>query len=228
MPTLVEGWPRLITNYIRYQEYTSGTLREPLMGDSILSEVGLPRSGKDELRSVLRTFRLSESLADSLKKEAASEGTSVNTAANLIMGQYFEWEKKAREFGFMAVHKPVFMRLIEELDDETLARIGREVIPASYEEMAEFWFQESTPEKILDVMSLRFKFDTMMRMGITKEGNEYTIVLQHDLGPKWSIVAESAARELTKRFFHVEPRITRGNSVVTGRFKAKARNLSTR
>jgi len=188
----------------------------------------LPRSGKDELRSVLRTFRLSESLADSLKKEAASEGTSVNTAANLIMGQYFEWEKKAREFGFMAVHKPVFMRLIEELDDETLARIGREVIPASYEEMAEFWFQESTPEKILDVMSLRFKFDTMMRMGITKEGNEYTIVLQHDLGPKWSIVAESAARELTKRFFHVEPRITRGNSVVTGRFKAKARNLSTR
>jgi len=180
-----------------------------------------------ERKTVLRTFRLSESLAGALEKEAVDEGTSVNTAANLIMGQYFDWEKKAREFGFMAIHKPVFRKMIEELDDKTLARIGREIVPASYEEMAEFWFQDASPEKILDVVAMRFKFDALMRAKISKEGDTYTVILHHDLGPKWSIVAESAARELTKRFFHVEPRITRGESVVTGRFTVHRRNLPT-
>ena len=75
------------------------------------------------------------------------------------MGQHFDWEKKAKEFGFMMVHKPVFMGLIEELDDKTLARIGREIVPTSFEEMAEFWFQESTPDKILDAIGMRYKFD---------------------------------------------------------------------
>ena len=180
-----------------------------------------------EHKTILRTFRLLEPLARSLEKEAADEGISVNTTANLIFSQHYDWEKKAKEFGFMAVHKPVFMRLIEELDDKTLARIGREVVPTSFEEMAEFWFQESTPDKILDVIAARFKFDTLRRAKITKEGDTYTVVLRHELGPKWSIIAESAARELTKRFFHVEPRIKRGDSVVTVRFKADPGNLPT-
>ena len=180
-----------------------------------------------EHKTILRTFRLQEPLIRSLEKEAADEGISVNTAANLIMGQHFDWEKKAKEFGFLAVHKPVFMRLMEELDDKALARIGREVVPTSFEEMAEFWFQESTPDKILDVIAARFKFDTLRRAKITKEGDMYTVVLRHDLGPKWSIIAESAARELARRFFHVEPRIKRGDSVVTVRFRAHPGNLPT-
>ena len=184
-------------------------------------------SNKDERKSVLKTIRLPESLARSIKKEAADEGTTVNADINSILSRHFNWHKRLREYGFVTVAKSTFTNLIEAVDDETLTRIGREVVPALYEEMAELWFHDSSPEKILDAINLRFKFDPLMRAKITKEGDVYTLVVRHDLGPKWSILTESAAREVAKRFFHTEPKIKRGDSVVTARFKLKPRNLPT-
>ena len=180
--------------------------------------------GRGERKTHLRTLRFSESLALSLEKEAADEGTTVNALANSIIGGYFEWTKKAREFGFLAIHKPIFVSLIEQLDDKTLSRIGREVMSAGWKEMAEFWFQDSSPERILDTLSLRSKSDTKIRTRVTKEDGTYAIVLSHDFGPKWSIVLAGALREFVTKSFHVEPRISQGESVVTARFKVNSRS----
>ena len=185
----------------------------------------MPRPSKDERKSVLKTIRISESLARSLEKEAADEDTTVNAGINSIMSRYFNWDKRLGEYGFVTVAKATFTKLIEAVDDETLVRIGREVVPPLYEEMAELWFHDSAPEKILDAINLRFKFDPLMRAKITKEGDVYTLVVRHDLGPKWSILAESTSREVAKRFFHTDPKITRGDSVVTDSFKVNPRNL---
>ena len=184
----------------------------------------MSKAGKDEHRSVLKTVRFSEASARSLEKEAADEGTTVNALINSITRQHFEWDKKAQESGFTSIHKTVLKALVDGLDDKTLARIGREVVPGWFEEMAEYWFQDSSPDRILDTISLRFKFNPLMRTEMTREGDKYTVVFRHDLGPKWSILAESAAKELTRKFFHVEPRISRGESVVTCRFKVNPRN----
>ena len=119
----------------------------------------MSNASKNERRTHLRTFRFSESLARSLQKEAADEGTTVNALANSILSGYFDWGKKAREFGFISLHKPIFMRLIDELDDETLARLGREVMVASWREMAEFFLQDSSREKVLEVLSMRSKIN---------------------------------------------------------------------
>lgn len=181
----------------------------------------------DKRKSVLKTIRLSESLARSLEKEAADEGTTVNADINSIISRHFNWDKRLREYGFLTVAKSMFTNLIEAVDDETLARIGREVVPPLYEEMAGLWLQDSAPEKIIDAINMRFKFEAFMRAKITKEGDVYTLVFRHDLGPKWSILAESATREIVKRFFHAEPKINRGESVVTASFKANPRKLPT-
>ena len=180
-----------------------------------------------ERKTRLKTIRFSESLVRSLEKEAADEGTTVNADVNSIISRHFNWDKRLGEFGFVTVARSAFTKLIEELDDETLARIGREAIPALYEEMAELWFQDSSPEKIMDAVNLRFKFDTLMRARVTKEGDMYILILRHDLGPKWSILCESAAREIAKRFFHASPRINRGESTVTARFRVNLRDSPT-
>ncbi len=180
-----------------------------------------------ERRTHLRTLRFSESLARSLQKEAADEGTTVNALANSILSEYFDWTKKAREFGFVSLHKPIFMRLIEELDDETLARIGRENVTASWKEQAEFFLQDSTPNKMLEALSMKSKSHLGTLTRITQEGGVYTIVMRHDFGRKWSIVVKSALQEFVRKTFLVEPRINAGESVVTARFKVNPRNLPT-
>lgn len=179
-----------------------------------------------ERKTRLKTIRLSESLVSSLEKEAADEGISVNADINSILGRHFGWDKKAREFGFVWVHRSIFQRLVEIASDEELARLGREVIFARWKEMAEFWLGDSTPDGILDALSLRSRFGSSTRTRVTREEGEYTIVLHHEFGPKHSIALKSALQELAKSF-HATPRLSAGESVVTARFKVNPRNLPT-
>jgi hypothetical protein len=164
-------------------------------------------------------------LARSLAKEAADEGTTVNADINSIISEHFNWHKKAREFGIVVAPKSVFTSMIEGLDDKTLARIGREVVPTAWKEMAEFWFQDSSPDGVLDLLNVRAKFNPSDQTKTTREEGAYTIVFRHDFGPRWSILAKSALQEFVKRSFHVEPQMSQGESVVTARFKINPRNL---
>ena len=185
----------------------------------------MPEADRGERKSRLRTIRISESLEHSLEKEAADEGTTINADVNSIISRHFDWDKKIRESGVAELPRPLLMGLLEGCSDETLARIGRDIGPAMWKEMAEFFFQDSTPDGILNLLAMRSRFDPNMRTAVTKDGDTYTIVMRHDWGHKWSIIARNALQELVKQSFHVVPRITQGESVVTARFKVKSRNL---
>jgi len=187
----------------------------------------LSDASKDERKTRLRSIRVSESLAHSLQKEAADEGTTVNAEINSILSQHFDWHKKAQEFGIAAIPKPLLKSMLEGLDDETLARIGREVIPALWKEIAEFWSLDSSLNGILEFQSVRSKSNPNDRIRVTQEENRYAIVLSHDLGPKWSIIMKNALQEYVNRSFHVEPRMSQGESVVTARFKVNSRDPPT-
>jgi len=162
-----------------------------------------------------------------LETEAADEGRTVNADVNSILSQHFDQHKKAREFGIAAIPKPLLRRVLEGLDDEELARIGREVMPPLWKEMAEFWSGDSSPDGILDFQNMRAKFNPNNRTKTTKEEGTYVVVFRHDFGPKWSILLKNGLQEFVRKSFHVEPRTSVGESVVTLRFKVRPQKLST-
>jgi len=180
----------------------------------------------DKRKTHLRGFEFSESLVRSLEKEASDEGMTVNALANSIIGQHFNLDRKAKEFGFVSLHASVFVSLLEDMDDTTLAQIGRENLAATWKEMAEFWYQDSTPDRILEALSMRSRISSAkLRTRVTKEEGAYTVVCHHEFGPKWSIVLKSALQEFVRKSFLVEPSITAGTSVVTARFKVNPQSL---
>jgi hypothetical protein len=185
----------------------------------------LPNPDKDERKTSLRTIRIPESLARSLRQEAADEGTTVNAYINSILSRNFNWDKKTREFGIAEIPKSLFKIILAECDDETLARIGREVGPPLWKEMAEFWTQDSSPDGILDFQTKRARFNPNFQTRLTREEGEYTLTMRHDFGPKWSIMIVAAVQEFVKQSFHVEPRISQGDSFVTARFKVNPLSL---
>lgn len=176
-------------------------------------------AGKDERRTHLRTLRFPESLERSLEKEATDEGTRVNADVNSILNRHFNWDKKLQEFGVAEIPKSLLKSILEGCDHETLARIGREVGLPLWKEMAEFWNQDSSLDGMLDFQAARARFDPNFQTKVTQEGGTYTITIRHEYGPKWSIMAKSALQELVKQSFHVDPKATAGESVVTARFK---------
>jgi hypothetical protein len=163
-------------------------------------------------------------LVRSLQKEAADEGTTVNAYVNSILSRHLNWDKKLLEFGIAELPRSMLMSLLEGCDDETLARIGRESF-AVRKEMAEFFFQDSSPKGILNFLTARSRFNPKDQTKITQEEDKYVIVMHHDFGPRWSIVVKNGLEEFVKQSFHVEPRISQGESVVTARFKVDSRNL---
>ena len=187
----------------------------------------MSKTNVNERKTRLKTIRLTESLVRSLEKEAADEGTTVNADVNSIISQHLEYDKKAQEFGFAAIPKPLLKSMLEGLGDETLARIGREIVPAMWREMAEFWSGDSSPDEILNALAMRSKFDPDKPTKVTREDGSYTVVMRHDFGPKWSIIAKNALQEFVKRAFHVEPQMSQGESVITARFKVKPQKLSS-
>jgi hypothetical protein len=91
--------------------------------------------------------------------------------------------------------------------------------------MAEFFFGDSSPKGILHLLTTRSRFNPKNQTRVTEEEGKYVIVMRHDLGPKWSIIAKNGLEELVRQSFHVEPRISAGESVITARFKVNPLNL---
>jgi hypothetical protein len=187
----------------------------------------LPEAGTVERKTVLKTVRISESLARHLEKEAADEGVTVNADINAILSEHFEFNKKAREFGIASAPKSILMSLIEAVDDKEVARIGREVVPAVWKELAEFWSNDSSQEGILESLAMRSKFNPTNRTRVTRDEDTFTVVLHHDFGPKWSLLNKNALQEFVRSSFHVEPQMSVGESIVTARFKVNPRKSLT-
>jgi hypothetical protein len=168
-------------------------------------------------KTVLKTFRFSEDLMHSLENEAEEEGTTINALVNTVVTQHLEWEVKARRFGYTPMYKQLLRVLIERLDDESLAQIGT-ALPDMWKEMTEFWFQNSSVEKVLEFLTFRSRYVPQMQTEIKLEDSTCTIVYHHDLGSKYSILIRSGLDELVRRSFRTPPTVDVGETVVKAQF----------
>lgn len=169
-------------------------------------------------KTTLRTFRLSEDLAHALEAEAEKQGTTLNALAASILLKHVDWDAKAAQFGYIPTYKPIFTWLLQAVDEESLSRLGRTVVPAMWKEMAAFWFKDSSEERILDLLTARGRYLRYAQTEVKKKDLLCTIVTHHDLGPRWSVVLESAFDELVRNSFHARPTIRAGGTVVTVEF----------
>ena len=121
------------------------------------------------------------------------------------------------------MYKPLLRVLIERLDDESLAQTGK-VLPDMWKEMAEFWFQDSSVEKILEFLTFRSRYVPQMQTEIRIEDSTCTIVYHHDLGSKYGVLIRSGLDELVRRSFRTPPTVDIGETIVTAQFPVPPRN----
>jgi len=177
-----------------------------------------PEPSTHQRKTTLRTFRFPEELARTLEAEAQEQGITLNALVSSILTKHVEWDEKAAKFGYIPTYKPIFQGLLQASDDESLDRLGRAVLAPMWKEMASFWFQDSSENRILDFLSLRSRHLPYVQTEVNREGRKCTIVTHHDLGPKWGVVLHSAFDELVRKSFHAQPTISVGDTVVTVEF----------
>ena len=130
-------------------------------------------------KTVLRSFRLEKEVDEILQKESQSRGISVNALVSQILKKFVEWDRYVERFGFVTIMRDGFRILHEELKEEEIERLARDIGGRNPREAMLFWFKSANTENLLKWLSLHCKYGRIAECEIQRLGNCYTITLHH-------------------------------------------------
>ena len=150
--------------------------------------------GRGKRSTKTASFRLEDSLLDALLTESDSKQISLNTLVNQVLREYIDWYANAPKVGYMIVRKSLISAMLERFNEDQIRQLARLTSKQSREINLLFasHYNIDTALKIIEYK---------MRMSgypYRKEthGNEHTYVIEHAMGPKWSLyLAELFAAE---------------------------------
>ncbi len=130
------------------------------------------------------TFRINSNTLSTLRKKAEDTKISLNTLVNQILSNYVEWEMTAAQAGFATVHKQALREVFDALDSDKLKEVALRTAIGLEETIMLMYgkFDSDTLIKLLKLRANRSGF----HIREYEENGENKIVLQHDMGRKWS------------------------------------------
>jgi hypothetical protein len=128
-----------------------------------------------------------------LERDAADRGIPVGTLLSIILRKYADWDRLTEKYGFVSLPNTVFKSLLEELDADKIARIGRES-GKNFKGRLLFWFKEANLESLIALILITYRYSGLASCEYQKFGDDYVITLKHELGRKWSIYTRELLR----------------------------------
>lgn len=132
------------------------------------------------------TFRLNSSVLDKLSTRSDLQKTSLNVLVNQVMCNYVEWDADAIKAGWIPTQRAVLTKLIDALDEKTISNIAEQSAKSSGKDSVLFMYGKYNLENLLKTIRA-----SAQRSGFSikeyEENQNLEIVIQHDLGWKWSI-----------------------------------------
>jgi hypothetical protein len=141
------------------------------------------------------TFRLNSLVLDKLSKRADLQKTSLNVLVNQILQNYVEWDTDSIKAGWIPTQKTILTKLIETLDEKSISDIAKQSAKTCGKDSILYMYGKYNFENLLvniHASAQRSGFN-IKEYG---ENNNREIVIQHDLGWKWSIFFKSYYQEI--------------------------------
>jgi hypothetical protein len=166
-------------------------------------------------KTVTRTIRIPEHLDDIIQKDSKQKGSTANTLIASILAKYSEWDRYTESFGFISLPRSDLKMIMDSLDDETIKQIAEKIGSTQGKEVTMFFFKKLTIDAIISAFSLFSKYARFCTYEIESSGQDYTLVLHHELGRKWSIYMAHLVSQVLKSTLGISPRFQIGeNSVI--------------
>lgn len=146
----------------------------------------IPINKSSSKKTVLKTMRISDYINTLLEKDADFKGVSVNALISMIMTKYVEWDRYIERFGGITLRPQAIKEILEAVDDDKLAEIAKHSGSRFPKEFVLFWFKKANLDTYLKSLRLTCKYKGYARYELDTDGSEYTVILIHDLGVKWS------------------------------------------
>ena len=161
----------------------------------------------------MRTVRLTRNLDELIQKDAKEKNLSVNALVNNIMTKYSEWDRYISKFGFISIASETFQAILEEVDDEKIEKIAKELGQQMPQAVTLFWFKELSLETFLKTITLYSKYSGLHKIEIERD-EDCVITFHHELGEKWSVFLRYFISQFVESAVGVIPKVKTTDSLI--------------
>jgi hypothetical protein len=144
-------------------------------------------------RSDCITFRLSTEKLNRLRGVSEAKNVSLNTLVNQIIKAHLDWHSMAADAKLYYLPKLFLVRLIEQLTEEQIREVARDTAKNDLVEISLFLrggfsiaSMSNITETWLRISQMPYRFEI--------NGDSSKIVIDHDMGYKYSYLIKEIAR----------------------------------
>ena len=142
------------------------------------------KEDKAATRSI--SFRLPVELVEDIQTEASLNDISPNVLVQQILEKYVKWDAKAAKAGFVPVTKGLLKELFDKIPEKEVIEIAERVERKEFADIILLLRNDFNIEAVLDEIESRARVSSFP-FRYTSKGKLHSFVIQHDIGPKWSL-----------------------------------------
>ncbi len=149
------------------------------------------------------TFRLSKEKLEQLRKAADARNISPNTLFNQIAKSYLDWHSMAAHAKLYYLPKSFLIRLLNELTNDELNELAMEAAKNELVDICLFLRGGFNIASISEIAETWLRIAQMShRVEVT--GDIYKIIIEHDMGQKYSYLIKEISRCLLEVAFETK------------------------
>lgn len=154
---------------------------------------------KEPRETVLRTFRLDKDIVVGVENIAHEKHTSPNNLVNLLLRDYLQWGFYYETRGSLWVSKRTFQSLLEHLSEQEIQALARK-LHTNAKELILLKTGKWNLDSYLTLTGAS-KFESGgARIELKQDGDQYTVIMHHDLGPNYSQFVKAYHEAILKEF----------------------------
>ena len=151
--------------------------------------------GKRRVPNESVTFRIDNTILNELRRESEQKQVSLNTSVNQIFRQYVDWYANAAKAGYMALPKPLIVKLMNKISDEEAVELAEYIAKNEIKDTILMLRKQYDLASLLDVLESWLKVSGISyRHEVNDTKNTY--ILQHDMGRRWSLHLAETIRSI--------------------------------
>jgi hypothetical protein len=149
------------------------------------------------------TFRLSKEKLEQLRKAASTRNISPNTLFNQIIKSYLDWHSMAADAKLYYLPKSFLIRLLNELTNDELNELAMETAKNDLVDVCLFLRGGFNIASISEIAEIWLRI-TQMSHRVEITGDIYKIIIEHDMGRKYSYLIKEISRYLLEVAFETK------------------------
>lgn len=148
-----------------------------------------------KIKTVTRTFSIRQDIIEILEMEARSRGISTSALMNQMIDRSINMTWPSEKTGALVIAHDIVRGLLDALSVEDIRKVGGGSAQAHKSTALVLYGTEQKLESVLDLLDSNYgKNAQWYKFTHTVNGRDNMVLLNHEMGQKWSIFLESYMR----------------------------------